>query len=232
MTRPLVRLPRSLLSGAFFILFGLFALVCAVLVPILPTRAGRGLVRACYRLFVVAARLTGLYAVSAKMTSVAPRGKIVVTNHVSLIDVCVLMAHIPDAACVVKAAAKRNPFLSAVAGKIFIFNDGGWERTLADAEKLLKEGVNVVIFPQGTRGGHTLHRGAARLALATGAEIAPFRISYDPVVLAKGQPWWDVGDRVIRIALEQRAPIAPEGTNDRASAVAITARVAEAIGVP
>lgn len=212
-------------------MFGFFALVCAVFVPILPKRAGRGLVRMFYRLFVFVARLTGLYTVSAKKTPNAPRGKIVVTNHVSLIDVCVLMSHIPDAACIVKSAARRNPFLSAVAGKIFIFNDDGWERTLADAEKLLGEGVNVVIFPQGTRGGHTLHRGAARLALATGVEIAPFRISYDPVVLAKGQPWWDVGDRVIRIALEQRAPITPEGVNDRAAAVALTARIAEAIGV-
>ncbi|MBO7482418.1 MAG: 1-acyl-sn-glycerol-3-phosphate acyltransferase [Kiritimatiellae bacterium] len=231
MTRPLVRLPRSLLSGAFFVAWGLFALPLAVVIPCLPKRAGRGLVRFFYRLFVLLARLTGLFAVAPGAGSAVPRGKIVVMNHVSLIDVCVLLARIPDSACVVKAAAKRNPFLSAVARKLFIFNDSGWEKTVADAGRLLGQGVNVVIFPQGTRGGDTLHRGAARLALATGTDVVPFSILYDPVVLAKGQPWWDVGDKVIRISLEQRASIVPTGANDRAGAVALTARIAEAIGV-
>ena len=67
------------------------------------------------------------------------------------------------------------------------------------------------------------------MALATRAEIEVYRIDYDPVVLAKGQPWWDVGDKIIRIALTRRGRIVPEGPNDHRAAVALTARIAAAI---
>ncbi len=150
-------------------------------------------------------------------------------NHVSLIDVCVLLAHLGDAVCIVKAAAKRNPFLSAVVRKVFIANDKGGEATVEEVKAFLAKGIDVVVFPQGTRGGEKLQRGAARLALAAQCDIACYHIAYDPVVLAKGQPWWDVGDKVIRITLSARGTIPARGPNDHKTAVALTARIAEEI---
>ena len=238
MTRPFIRLPRAALSGAFFLLYGLLALPFAILLPLpfIPKSWGRWGVRFFYRLFVLLARLTGLYTVRVLPGLVpsipgpaSPRGRIVVMNHVSLIDICVLLAHLPDSVCIAKAAAKRNPFLSAVVRKVFIANDKGGEVTLAEAKAYLEKGVNVVVFPQGTRGGERLQRGAARLALAAQADILAYRIDYDPVVLAKGQPWWDVGDRVIRITLTERGLIPVSGPNDHRTAVALTSRIAEAI---
>ena len=230
MDRPWARIPRSLLSGAFFVLYGLFALPFAPLVPLLPRRTGRFLVRLFYRLFVFTARATGLFAVSVSGELRRPRGMVVAMNHVSLIDICVLLAHLPDSACIAKSSAKRNPFLSAVVSRLFISNDLGWEATVAEARKLLDSGVNVVVFPQGTRGGEEWRRGAARLALAAGTDVAAYRIAYDPVVLAKGQPWWDVGAKVICISLERLADIQSAGfANDRSGAVALTARIRDAI---
>ena len=236
MTKPWIRLPRAALSGSFFFFYGLLALPFAILLPLPFVRKswGRWGVRFFYRLFVLLARLTGLYTVRRTTGDTRPaaedgRGRIVVMNHVSLIDICVLLAHIPDAVCIAKAAAKRNPFLSAVVRKLFIANDKGGEATLREAKAYLDRGIHVVIFPQGTRGGAKLQRGAARLALATGAEIQAWHVSYDPVVLAKGQPWWDVGDKVIRIVLEERGILTPEGPNDHRTAVALTARIAAAI---
>ena len=230
MNRPWIRLPRALLSGAFFIAYGLFALPFAALLPLpfVPRRLGRLGVRLCYRLFVALAGATGLYRVDARGVQRAT-GRIVVMNHVSLIDICVLLAHLPDAVCIAKAAAKRNPFLSAVVKKLFIANDAGPERTVDEVSAYLARGVNVVIFPQGTRGGAKFHRGAARLALATRAPVDVYRIDYDPVVLAKGQPWWDVGDRIIRIRLAYRETIVSEGANDHRHAVALTDRLAAAL---
>ena len=150
-------------------------------------------------------------------------------NHVSLIDICVLLAHLPDAVCIAKASTKLNPFLAMEVRKLFIANDKGGAATIAEAKAHLDRGIHVVVFPQGTRGGAKFHRGAARLALATGAAIEAWHIAYDPVVLAKGQPWWDVGDRIIRIALAHRGTIRPEGPNDHRTAVALTARIAAAI---
>lgn len=236
MSKAWIRLPRALLSGSFFVLYGLLALPFAILLPLpfVPKAWGRRGVRFFYRLFVLLARWTGLYAVrqvtrDSRPAEAGRRGRIVVMNHVSLIDICVLLAHLPDAVCIAKAAAKRNPFLSAVVRKVFISNDKGGEVTLAEAQAYLDRGVHVVIFPQGTRGGEKLQRGAARLALATRAEIQAYRIDYDPVVLAKGQPWWDVGDKVIRITLTERDRIVPEGPSDHRTAVALTARIAAAI---
>ncbi len=150
-------------------------------------------------------------------------------NHISLIDICVLLSVLGDAVCVVKAAAKRNPFLGVAVRKLFIANDTGVEETLAKGQALLESGVDVVIFPQGTRNGVKWQRGAARLALATGATIALYHIAYDPVVLAKGQPWWDVGDKVIRITLTEKGLLSPSGPNDHKNAVALTARLKELV---
>lgn len=243
MTKPWIRLPRALLSGFFFFFYGIFALPFALLLPVLPRRAGRWIVRIFYRLFVLLSRVTGLYAVRcadrpdllpdrrppAVTEPPPPPGRIIVMNHVSLIDICVLLAHLPDAVCIAKAATKRNPFLAMVVRKLFIANDKGGLATIAEAQAHLARGVHVVVFPQGTRGGRTIRRGAARMALATRAEIEVYRIDYDPVVLAKGQPWWDVGDKIIRIALTRRGRIVPEGPNDHRAAVALTARIAAAI---
>ena len=241
MTRPFVRLSRAALSGLFFLAYGSFALPFAILLPFpfVSKRLGRRCVRLFYRLFVRLARLTGLYAVEvvpphtgssdARTIANPSNGRVVVMNHVSLIDICVLLAHLPDSVCIAKAAAKRNPFLAAVVRKLFIANDQGGEVTLDEAKSYLAQGVNVVVFPQGTRGGARLHRGAARLALAARTELACYRIAYDPVVLAKGQPWWDVGDKVIRIRLERRGTIPAEGPNDRRTAVVLTDRIRRAI---
>ena len=242
MSRSWIRLPRAALSGAFFVLYGLLALPFAILLPFpfVPKSWGRWGVRFFYRLFVLLARLTGLYTVRRvaatkhsddQTVADSSRGRIIVMNHVSLIDICVLLAHLPDAVCIAKAAAKRNPFLSAVVSKVFIANDKGGEVTLAEAKDYLDRGIHVVVFPQGTRGGENLQRGAARLALAAGADIQAFRIAYDPVVLSKGQPWWDVGDKIIGITLEDRGLISVEGPNDYHHAVALTRQIGAAIGV-
>ncbi len=227
----LIRFSRGMLSGFFFVLYGLFALPIALLVPFLPRVAGRWTVRYLYKFFVLCARITRLYTVKVEGEAPPPtaRGCIVVMNHISLIDICVLLAHLPDAICIVKAAAKKNPFLGSVVRKLFITNDQDGVSTLAEASAHLAKGVHVVVFPQGTRGGTKLHRGAARLALAAGADILAYQIAYDPVVLAKGQPWWDVGGKIIRISLAFRKFIPVAGPNDHHNAVRLTHEIQSAI---
>lgn len=229
---------RSLLSGAYFVTYGLFALPFAALLPlgIIPRSLARKTIKLFYYLFVTTARLTGLYDVKladeTRRALAATKGCIVVMNHISLIDICVLMAYLPEAVCIAKAAAKRNPFLGAVVKKIFISNDIDATTTIEEAREHLSAGVNVIIFPQGTRGGTKYHRGAARLALATHAPIVAARIDYDPIVLAKHQPWSDVGDRVIKIYLESRGTIDARGENTRVNATRITEEIERLIGSP
>ncbi|MBR1921484.1 MAG: hypothetical protein IJ829_05720, partial [Kiritimatiellae bacterium] len=125
MTRRYVRCARAALSGLFFFSYGLVALPFGLLLccPFAPRRAARLAIGAFYRLFVLCARLTGLFRVACAADDRAAlralRGRVVVMNHVSLVDVVILLAHLGDSVCIAKAAAKRNPFLSAVVRKVF-----------------------------------------------------------------------------------------------------------------
>lgn len=231
----MIRFLRALLSGFFFVSYGVAALPFAVLLllPIWPASAVRWVIRLFYRVFVFFAHLTRLYRVRVDAETKAKlrgcKGCIVVANHVSLIDICILFAHLPDSTALAKAQARRNPFLGMVVRKMFIANDENPEVTIEKARKYLEKGINVVIFPQGTRGGTSLKRGAARLALATGGRISAFWLDYDPVVLAKGQPWWDMGEREIVIEIKARGEIVPQGESSHAAAVALTNLIGEKI---
>ena len=200
-------------------------------------RALRALVRASYRLFVWAARLTGLFRVvmspEDRACLGAMRGRVVVATHPTLIDVVILLAYLPNATAVAKAAAGRNFFYSRIVNAAFLVNDDPL-RLLDEARDLLARGGNLVIFPEGTRTPvdapqHKLHRGAAQIALHAGAPVQCVSITSDPPVLAKGQPAWDVGDRIVTFTLRACGEIPVEElTSDmvqHAAAVALTTRI-------
>ena len=69
------------------------------------------------------------------------------------------------------------------------------------------------------------------LAIAAAAPILPIRITCDPPVLAKGQPWYDVGTRTIVYALKAGMSIVPRSpANGRhAAAVALTEEIGAAL---
>ena len=237
-----IRLPRSALALFFFLAFGVGGLVLGIILfpPLMlfrARRAMRALVRSCYRLFVLLARVTGMIRVElsaedrARLASM--RGCVVAASHPSLIDVVVLLAYLPDSTAVAKAAAGRNFFYSRVVNAAFLVNNDP-RRVLDEAKDLLARGVNLAIFPEGTRTpadapNRKLHRGAAQIALHAGAPVQCVAIACDPPVLAKGQPWWDVADRTITYTLRLCGEIsvsAPEpGTVPHAAAVALTERM-------
>ena len=237
-----VRLPRSALALFFFLAFGVGGLILgSILFPPLmlfrARRAMRALVRACYRLFVWAARVTGMIRMVVlpedRARFAAMRGRVVVASHPTLIDVVILLALLPDTTAVAKAAAGRNFFYSRVVNAAFLVNDDP-RRVLDEAKDLLSRGGNLVIFPEGTRTPvdaprHKLYRGAAQIALHAGAPVQCVSVTCDPPVLAKGQPPWDVGDRIITFTLRACGEIPVEAPASAAvqhsAAVALTARI-------
>ena len=236
-----VRKARGCLAGAFFLAFGLGGLVigciCFPLLAFFPQRWMRTLVRASYRLFVWLARVTGLFRVAlspADRSRLAQTsGRVIVANHLTLIDIVILIAFLPDSTSIAKAAAKRNFFYSQIVRRVFLVNDDP-VRALDEAQHLLAQGVNIIVFPEGTRTPadaptRKLRRGAAQIALHAGVPILPIRIDCDPPVLAKGQPWHDVADRTIVWTLRALDEIPvdrpPEGHGTHAEAVALTERI-------
>ncbi|MDD6030014.1 MAG: lysophospholipid acyltransferase family protein [Kiritimatiellae bacterium] len=233
-----MRLLRSLLAAVFFVLYGLGGLVIGgLLFPPLSLlgrrRAMRALVRASWRLFVWGGRVTGLFRVRIspedRRRLASARGVVVVANHVSLIDIVVLMSILPDATAVAKAAARSNFFYSLIVRGVFLVNDDP-VGVLGDAKALLVAGTSLVVFPEGTRvpadaPARKLRRGAAQIALHAGVPLLPVFIEVEPPVLAKGQPWFDVADRTISwtLRLREEIPVSPAaGSGTHAAAVSLT----------
>ena len=243
-----MRFARSCLAGFFFSAFALGSLVLGFLLfPALALsgngsaarRRMRRLVRVTYRFFVWAARTTGLFRVEMSRADgerlASLKGHVIVANHISLIDIIILIAHLGDSTAIAKAAAARNPFYSRIVRAAFLVNDNP-ETVLDEAAKILAEGVNLIVFPEGTRmspgaADRRLRRGAAQIALAADAPILPIVISCDPPVLGKGQPWHDVGARTITytLAVGEKIAAQPASVRSHAAASELTARIGRSL---
>jgi 1-acyl-sn-glycerol-3-phosphate acyltransferase len=138
---------------------------------------------------------------------------LVVANHPTLLDVVFLAARMPQADCIAKAGAWRNPFLRrgvSLAG--YIANSNGPAVVAACVERL-QAGRSVIIFPEGTRsplrGLRSFKRGAARVALSSQGLVTPVFIRCEPPALGKDQRWWAVPSRRLVFTIEVGTPFHP-----------------------
>jgi 1-acyl-sn-glycerol-3-phosphate acyltransferase len=125
------------------------------------------------------------------------RGRMIVANHPTLLDVVILMSLIPRAQCIVKAELWHNRYLGGVvrwAG--YIRNDLAPEALLDACKAAMAAGKDLIIFPEGTRSrpGESLQfrRGFANIALLAEAPIQLVTIDCRPIMLSKGDPWWKI----------------------------------------
>ncbi len=133
----------------------------------------RGFVRRLYRV-----ELVGTEHVPAD------GGCILAANHESIVDPFVLAVVTQrEIRYLAKAELFRNRVLAAVfrsLGAFPIERGRGDVGAFAEAERLVRDGHVLGIFPQGTSKKHRprpWHRGAARLALLTGAPLVPVRMT-------------------------------------------------------
>jgi 1-acyl-sn-glycerol-3-phosphate acyltransferase len=129
----------------------------------------------------------------------APQPAILAPNHESDIDTPLVLASLPYAwrsRTVVGAASDRwyRKRAYAIAAGFWIntfpFDRGGGQRRgLAAAAAHLREGRNVLLFPQGTRGAgpEGYRAGVAELAFTAGAPIIPIHIEGTALVMPKGR---------------------------------------------
>lgn len=152
---------------------------------------------------------------------------IIVANHPTLIDIVALISRLPEIDCVVKRRLWDHPFMGgAVKAADYIPNDEGTV-FLEVALDRLRQGRSVILFPEGTRspahGLRRFHRGAAHLALQAGAKIVPVVIRCDPPTLMKGQHWWEVPERPLRLRLQfgtpEEIPLPSDSAEDRPNRV-------------
>lgn len=123
---------------------------------------------------------------------IPPGGVVLVSNHISLIDVTCLLANVPEALCIFKPAIRRNPVLGAGARRAgYLGSDGGQELVRRAVEKVAR-GQTLLVFPEGTRepAGRLLpfKPGFASIARRAHAPVQLLRITTNSEMLTKGRP--------------------------------------------
>ena len=177
-----------------------------------------GLVRAMYRLEVIGAD---------RLPVTGPM--VVAPNHDSVLDGIILGAAISrELRFLGKAELWRSRLLGWVLdglGAVGIKRGGGDHLALARMRQALEAGQAVAIFPQGAIcGDRVWHRGAARLALVTGAPLVPVRLVGTARALSRGR----IGFPQLRIIFGE--PIAvTRGPEEPVAATKLTERLRAAV---
>ena len=140
-----------------------------------------GLVRAMYRLEVVGAD---------RLPVTGPM--VIAPNHDSVLDGIILGAAISrELRFLAKAELWQSRLLGWVLdglGAVGIKRGNGDQLALVRVRQSLEAGQAVAIFPQGAvRGDRVWHRGAARMALVTGAPLVPVRLIGTAQALSLGK---------------------------------------------
>lgn len=136
---------------------------------------------------------------------------LIVANHPTLIDVLLLIAHLPQADCIVSSRHADRPILRPlVAMADYLLNDRG-PQVVADGARRLSEGRTLLMFPEGSRspaeGLGSFYRGAAYIALAGGWDPVPVTITCEPRTLMRGKKWYDVPASKARYVIRVDDPI-------------------------
>ena len=191
-------------------------------------RIMRDLIRWAFAAFTLLMRSLGLITVqwSGQLENLNSRkGRIIIANHPSLIDIVILMSRIRNADCIVKQSLFRFPLVRHVVGKLYISNELV-DLALIDAGvRSLNSGKTLVIFPEGTRSGVSgtvsIKRGAARIALNSGCESIPVRIeTQDATGLRKGDRMFTFRkDSAIDFSLIVESPITVADFQDLSPAI-------------
>ncbi|MCF0241110.1 MAG: 1-acyl-sn-glycerol-3-phosphate acyltransferase [Treponema sp.] len=156
----------------------------------------RSYVSHTFRFFINMMRVTGVIRLKNDDLEAMKnlRGKVIIANHPSILDFVFIMSFVPTATCIVRGSLLKTP-VGGVIRQAYITNTTDFDEMCARCKELLELGCNVIIFPEGTRsprhGRNSYKKGAARIALKTGANVQPVFIGgSDKYCLGKHDPWW------------------------------------------
>ena len=179
----------NLLKIFCFTLFGTGAILIALFIEPIVFLCGRKkfkyrtrkIISATFTFFINLMSITGgsKYKFHGKEKLQNAKGKIIVANHPSYIDVIYLISCIKNADCIIRGTIAKSIF-AGVARPLYILNTVGNQEMLNLSKESLESGANIIIFPEGTRtprhGTNQFKRGAARIALNASCGIIPVYI--------------------------------------------------------
>lgn len=118
------------------------------------------------------------------------QSSIIVANHLSFIDVVILISIIPKTTCFVAKKAAENFLFKNIIKSIFLPSGLEISDLKTKTKSMLDKGYNVLIFPSGTRHKISekpkLKKGAALIAINAHKDIVPVKINIDREFLQAG----------------------------------------------
>ncbi|QYK01714.1 lysophospholipid acyltransferase family protein [Shewanella psychrotolerans] len=212
-------IPRWLGGVSCYIVFGLGGLfISLTLLPLLRLWPGtpqakvaraQRTVHRMFRGFVGMLTWAGVIQVRTQHLErlATAKGKVIIANHPTLVDVVVLISLMPNVGCIVKQGLWRNPFMRGVVSSAGYIPNRGADLLLSDCKGVLAQGTNLIIFPEGTRTHinaviNDFARGAANIALRTQTDLIPVVLRTNAVGLTKQQPWYEIPRQTIGMNVE------------------------------
>ncbi|MDO5069990.1 MAG: lysophospholipid acyltransferase family protein [Neisseria zoodegmatis] len=217
---------RRFLATLFgFVLFGVVGVLLKIVLLLYTLKSTKGdiprqiaarrLIGRVWKWFVGYLEWSGVLRVTFNGVEKLGRpGQLVLANHPSLLDVVLLVSHVPDMNCIVKKDLLNNPSMkSQIIATGYIPNDESLEM-MEEVDAVFKSGQSMLIFPEGTRTGWDgeikLHRGAVSIGLRSAEVITPVCIKMNPPNFKKGQPWYKIPPRTIHYEITVGDDIHPQ----------------------
>lgn len=205
-----------LVFASTMFIFLWFYLICFFLPEPYKTRWHRFVSKFWMRLFLF---LSGCsFIVTGKTNFPNNENAIVVCNHNSLIDIPVSFPFLPRAN---KTIAKKSLSYIPLFGWIYSFgtvlvdrkDDNSRRQSMEDMKKVLATGLDMLIYPEGTRNRTTaplksFHNGAFKLAIDTNKPIIPVILLNTKNILPAKPPVYFIPGK---IQMDILPPIYPEG---------------------
>lgn len=204
-------------------------------------RRGLRTVRRGFRFFHWWMRILRLYHRSTTLEAPRPNGEaaagpvVLIANHPTIADTTSIVSLFPNVVAVAGAGFDKNPLIGRLL-RVSGFVPVG-TRMLQDCEERLRMGLDVLIFPEGTRspfgsGLQPFHRGAFELAARAKVPVVLLKLICSPPALSKRLPIWKHPDRMPVLTIEAIETIHPadSGLDSRAWARAIEQRYMDLLG--
>jgi 1-acyl-sn-glycerol-3-phosphate acyltransferase len=161
---------------------------------------------------------------------------VLVANHPTLCDVTAIVSLFPNVVCLTHAAYFESGFVGRMVRDCGFVATG--PRALVDCEARLRQGFDVLVFPEGTRspmdgGLQPFQRGAFEIAIRAGVPIVLLELTCHPPVLSKGLPIWRISDRTAVLTIRPVETICPdpEIKDSKALCRAVEKRYHQLLGV-
>ncbi|MBK2124793.1 lysophospholipid acyltransferase family protein [Fangia hongkongensis] len=202
---------RVVATGVCFISFFLGSIVLAyfVMLPILwcvkklkdkehSQKTAQWMISGAFSVFVKLMQILGL----AKFEFIGfeklqqDQGCLFIANHPTLIDYVVITSRLSACDNIVKSAMWERKFIRHIISQAGYIPNIEPEKTFKCIERTLAKGNNLLMFPEGTRSTPKspiqIKRGAAQIAIRTGAPIRLIHIVCKPSTLAKNDKWYTI----------------------------------------